>query len=160
MLTLKSFTFDQEAEMNEVLRKGRLAAGSHVFVSDGNIIIPIEDGEPKNNDQKIIDCKEQKNTVLDQRDIIIHSQKVLERLIKDAKPRVEEAEADLAEAKARKKEKGKEKFADITELEKRVEGARSALNQLEVQKLQNAMELARLTLNVELFDERIAELSA
>lgn len=159
MLTLKSFNFDQEEEMNKELREGRLAAGSHVFVSDGKIIIPIEDGEPKNKEQKIIDAKEQKNTVLDQRDIIIHSQKVLERLIHDAKPRVAEAEANLAEAQSKKKEKGKEKYADITELTERVKGCKNALNQLEAQKLQNDMELARLTLNVELFDERIAELS-
>jgi hypothetical protein len=156
MLTLRSFTFDQEKEMNEVLENGRLAAGSHVFVSEGKIIIPIEDGKPKNQAQIIIDVKEQMNTITDQMAIIDHSQKVLERLMKDATVRVKEAEANLAEAEAQKKTK--KKYDDVKVLEERFKGCKSALRQLEDQKLQNEMEFARLTLNIEIFTEKLARL--
>ena len=157
MLTVKSFTFDQEEEMNEALTHGRLAAGSHVFVSDGKIILPIEDGRPKTKEQHIIDCQEAKNTMLNEMEPVIHSQKVLVRLMKDANIRVDEAKANLAETK---KMTGKNRFEAEKECQAALEGATNALNQLEVQHHTNSMELIRLTLNVEIYDERIKELSA
>lgn len=156
MLTLKSFNFDQETEMNEVLQKGRLAAGSHVFVSDGKIIIPIEDGEPMNVAQKIVAKKEQKNVVLEQMVILRHSQNVLDFLIENAKPRVDEARADLAEAQ---KATGKGKFETIKRAEQKLKAAENAVTDLENQQRMNAMELARLQINIEFFDKDIAELS-
>jgi hypothetical protein len=105
MLRLKSFKFDQDAEMNALLDTYRLAQGAHVFVSDGYLIIPYEDGEPKTNVQKIIDVKEQKNIILSQLEIIEHSQDVLVHLKEDATLRVNEARANLAEARTRKDRK-------------------------------------------------------
>ncbi len=157
MLRLKSFKFDQDADMNALLDTYRLAQGAHVFVSDGFLIIPYEDGEPKTNVQKIIDVKEQKNTILSQMDIIEHSQHVLTNLQEDAVRRVNEAEANLAEASAKK---GKEKYDEVKECEEVLKQAKGALKDVENQFRQNMIEIVRLNLNIELFDEKIAELSA
>ena len=157
MLRLKSFKFDQDEEMNALLDTYRLAQGAHVFVSDGLLIIPYEDGEPKTNTQKIIDIKEQKNIILSQLDIIEHSQDVLSNLKEDATRRVNEAKADLAEAEAKK---GKEKFDAVKECTATLTQAENALKDVENQYLQNTIEIVRLNLNCELFDEKIVELSA
>lgn len=156
MLRLKSFKFDQDADMNALLDTYRLAQGAHVFVSDGYLVIPYEDGEPKTNVQKIIDVKEQKNIILAQLEIIEHSQNVLSNLKEDAVRRVNEAKANLAEAEGKK---GKEKFDAVKDCEAVLKQAENALKDVENQYLQNKIEIVRLNLNTEIFDEKIAELS-
>lgn len=156
MLRLKSFKFDQDAEMNELLNTYRLAQGAHILMSDGLLIIPYEDGEPKTNTQKIIDVKEQKNIILSQLDIIEHSQDVLLNLKEDAVRRVNEAKADIAEAEGKK---GKEKFDAVKECTDTLKQAENALKDVENQYRQNLIEIVRLNLNCELFDEKIVELS-
>lgn len=158
MLKVKSFTFDQEKEMNEFLANNLLAKGASVFVSDGKIIFPVEDGEAKSKEQMIFSIQEQKNTILDQLEIVNHSQRVLERLMTDAKPRIDEAKANLAEAASQKRRDRDNNKIKLYEQKSSV--ASNALEQLETQHFQNSMEVARLTLNIELFDERIKELSA
>lgn len=157
MLRLKSFKFDQDVEMNALLDSYRLAQGAHVFVSEGLLIIPYEDGEPKTNTQKIIDVKEQKNIILEQMGIIEHSQHVLHNLKQDATRRVNEAKADLAEAEGKKG--GKEKFEAVKECTDTLKQAENALKDVENQYRQNLIEIVRLNLNCELFDEKIVELS-
>lgn len=157
MLRLKSFKFEQHDDMNALLDTYRLAQGAHVFVSDGMLVIPYEDGEPKTSAQKIVDIKEQKNIILSQLDIIEHSQNVLENLKEDALRRVNEADANLAAANT---EKGKKKYDAIKECEEVEKQAKNALRDVETQYRQNVVEVVRLNLNIELFDEKIAELSA
>ena len=158
MLQVKSFDLLDDKGINELLLKYRIAQGASIFISDGKICIPIEDGEPQNNAQKIIAVKEQKNTVLAQMDIIEHSQLVLQALRRDATRRVEEAKANLAEAEAKKK--GKDKYDTTKECAETLKNAERALKDLETQSNQNEVEMVRLQLNCELFDERVAELSA
>lgn len=141
--------------MNQLLDMYRLAAGAHVFVSEGLLVIPYEDGKPKTSAQKIIDIKEQKNAVLDQMDIITHSQKVLVKLHGDAVVRLNEAEANLAEASGLK---GKAKFDAVKECEALVKEARQAVRDIEVQQRKNNHEIERMVLNVTLFDEAVKEL--
>lgn len=155
MLRLKSFNFDQDQEMNALLDNYRLAQGAHVFVSDGKIIIPYEDGLPKTNAQRIIDIKEQKNIILDQVHIITHSQDVLENLKVDAERRVDEAEANFAEAKNKS---GKDKYDEVKKCEEVLKQAKDALTNVLSQIEQNKVELVRLQLNTEIFDEEINEL--
>ncbi len=90
-------------------------------------------------------------------DIMIHSQNVLDFLKKDALARVSEAEANLAEAEARPNAKGKTERIKLCK--ESVAECNGALTQIENQTNQNKTELLRLTLNVELFDKRIKELS-
>ena len=154
MLQLRSFKFGDQEQMNELLRANRLAQGASVFVSNGEIIIPIEDGEAKNTAQLIIDVKEQKNTVIDQTLIIQHSQKVLNFLLRDANVRLDEAKANN---EASKNEKGKKKYDKEKETEALVKNAEATVKDLEGQIRMNDHELLRLNLNCELFDKQIAE---
>jgi hypothetical protein len=147
MLRVQSFKFSDSDEINKLLSIKRLASGAHILVSNGELIIPYEDGEPPTKEQRIIAIKEQKNTTLAQKDIIVHSQDVLEFLIRDAKERVAEAEGKVANLKGSSSEKDQAK--------ERAKVARSALSQLESQKEQNAHELARIAINVEMFDEAV-----
>lgn len=158
MLQVKSFKLSDDKGINELLQKYRIAQGASIFVSNAEICIPFEDGKPMNNAQKVIAMKEQKNNALSQIDIIEHSQLVLESLSRDATRRVEEAKANLAEAETKKK--GKEKYDTTKECAETLRNAERALHDLEGQAQQNMIELVRLQLNCELFDERIEELSA
>jgi len=168
MLKLKSFEFSDDTGMNELLSNYRVAAGAHIMTSDGLIIIPYEDGEPKSDIQKTIDVKEQKNTIIEQIEIILHSQGVMKFLNDEAaKAALSEAEANLAEAKAIKPAKGeyKEHANKLKELDAKVAEETKRLKEVEQAKVENnnqirmnTIEIARLTLNVELFDKKIEEL--
>lgn len=155
MLQVASFSFNDDKGINELLRKHRLAAGASVFVSEGMVIVPYEDGEPKNASQKITDIKEQKNIIFDQLDIITHSQNVLVKLRADAVTRLNEVEADLAEANGLK---GKEKFDRVKHCEAMVKEVEQTIREVEAQQRKNNAEIDRMVLNVTLFDEKIKEL--
>lgn len=156
MLKVQSFEMSDSAGINKLLEKSRLAEGAHILVSEGKVIIPYEDGEPKNTAQKIVDIKEQKNKIHEQLNIIEHSQAVLDFLMGDADKRIGEAQANIEEAK--QIESSKKKYDDMKELEATLKRVTDAKRDLENQKNQNDMEIARLTLNIELFDETITEL--
>lgn len=147
MLQVKSFKISDDKGINELLLKYRLAPGGHILVSDGEVCIPYEDGLPPNKDQQIVAIGEQKNTMLQERAIIEHSQLVLDHLVADAKERVSVAEAKWKQATNNK------------ELEKRYKEGKDAHIQLENQRLQNAAEIARLDFNLQQYDEQIAKLS-
>lgn len=49
MLKVKSFKFSNEAGMNDLLSKHRIASGAHIMVSNGEIAIPYEDGTAPTN---------------------------------------------------------------------------------------------------------------
>jgi len=104
-----------------------------------------------NKDQRIISIKEQKNQVIAQKDIIEHSNAVLDFLVNDAKERITEKEAQLQNLKAGS---DKDKAREVVKV------VRQALAQLESQKRQNEQELIRLTLNCDLFDKQVEALSA
>jgi hypothetical protein len=155
MLRLKSFDFTQEAEMNALLDKHILASGAHVFVSDGKIILPIEDGLPKTNAQRIVEIQEQKNIIADKLDIIIHSQRVLDLNMADAKVRINEAKANLAEAESKK---GKDKFDAVKECTEILKNLERSLADLNGQYIKNKVEVIHQEMNLRVYDERIAEL--
>lgn len=151
MLKFQSFDFADSDGINALLENNRLAAGAHILVSDGKIVLPYEDGEPNSNAHRILGIKEQKNTLIAQMDIITHSQKVLDFLIADADSRINTFKADLAEAKTNKGGNKGEIQNHITQGEK-------AREQLVSQKLQNDHEILRMNINIQFFDEQIEEL--
>lgn len=51
---------DDDKGMNELLDKYRLAAGASVFVSNGHLVIPYEDGTEDNTAQKLTALKEER----------------------------------------------------------------------------------------------------
>lgn len=148
MLRVKSFKISEDAAVNDLLSQYRLAPGAHILVSEGQIQVPYEDGEPDTVATHIVAIKEQKLTMLKEREIIDHSQRVLGHLMADAENRLNVATAAWNSAKSNKM------------LEKRMEEARNAYDQLANQRLSNQHEITRIDINCEVFDKQIAELSA
>ncbi len=148
MLQVKSFSFKEHDEINKLLINYRLAAGAGIFVSEGRIIIPFDDGEPKNAKQSIIDYKIQINEMVDQIGVIHHSNKVMADLIADLHQNLKIAEADY---KATPNIKIKE--ALVKELKNQID-----VNHGQVR--QNDYEIKRLQRNIELFKIEIDRLSA
>lgn len=146
MLKIAQFTITEEVLINSLLNRFRLASGAHIIVSDGQILIPYEDGEPENSQQKICAIKENKNTMFRELAILEHSQKVNVIQIADAKEAF-----DVADAKYRKKTNDKA-------LEKAQHRARGRLDELFNADLMNQHEITRLRINLQCYDDQIAEL--
>lgn len=158
MLQVASFDISDAKGMNELLKSYRLAAGAHILVSDGKVCIPYEDGEPMNAAQQVIELKEEKNKIMQQRELILHSQIVLQTQVEDFTNELTEAEANLAEAEAQPNKKGK--GDQVAALKKACEHVRNKRQQLQNQLIQNDAEIARLDLNVQVFNTRISTLGS
>ncbi len=146
MLRVKSFGIMDDKGMNELLDNYKLADGMHILVSDGQVCIPYEDGQPIPNAVTVCSLGGDKNTILRQMDIIKQSQGVMQGIIADAKEK--EQTAEIAH-KAKTNDKP---------LEKRYLEAKAARQQAEAQLEQNAAELVRLRMNVDNLDAQIAML--
>jgi len=147
MLKVKSFPITDDAGINALLVKCRLATGAHILVSDGHVCIPYEDGEPESDTLKRVSIGEQKNIIFRELDTIVHSNRVLDLQIADAKDRANVAEDAHAKALSNK------------DLEQKAKEATNALAQIENQKLMNDHEIVRLSRNLAMFDEQIGKLN-
>lgn len=151
MLKVASFKISDQVGINALLDKVRLATGMHILVSNGEICIPYEDGEPESIEARISGIGEQKNTMLNQLQIIEHSQSVLDFLIKDSEDRIVGFEADVKEDNANGAHETKKR-------QKNLDVAREAHEGLLHQKRMNDHEILRLKINIEKFDEQISKL--
>lgn len=148
MLQVKSFKLADGEAISSFLAKYRLAPGASILVSNGELAIPYEDGTPDPLTHRKLAIGEQKNVITRELDIIKHSQKVVRVMIADAKAKFEVAKAKADANKSNKK------------LEQDCSMAENALNQADNQRLMNDAEITRLQLNLDMFDEQLAELSA
>jgi hypothetical protein len=155
MLRVKSFKLSDDAGINEILSQYRIAQGASVFMSNGEICIPYENGEPEPISHTTISLLEQKNILVGQKRVIETAQLVNKHLIEHAQARFDQASADLAEAD---KATGKEKYDDKKKAEETLKQVENVLNQTQNTKLQNDEELKRLALNIQVIDEQVAEL--
>lgn len=154
MLKVKSFDISDDKGINDLLTTYRLASGASILISDGKICVPYEDGNEDNNAQKIIFIKEQKNKMLVERFLLVHSQEVLEINKANTEAKIKEVEATLITTGGKKKDydANKEKDAELKRLN-------NTLTQTNNQILMNLAELGRIDANVLVFDKKIAELS-
>jgi len=157
MLKTKSFTFDQDEEINQLLEKTRLAAGASIFVSDGMLLVPYEDGEPTNNSQRSIDVKVQINEMENQKIVLRHSIRVVEEMTKQMTEKLGTAEADLAEVTTKPNSKGqKEQIKTMTGI---VAHINDQLRENDKAIRQNSYEIDRLDMNIKLYGEYLLELA-
>jgi len=156
MLKTKSFTFAQDAEINQLLENTRLAAGASIFVSDGMLLVPYEDGEPTNNSQRSIDVKVQINEMENQKIVLRHSIRVVEEMTKQMLEKLGTAEADLAEVTARPNSKGQKE--QIKTMEGIVAHINDQLRENDKAIRQNSYEIDRLDMNIKLYGEYLLEL--
>lgn len=158
-----SFDFSDAEGINALVDKFPLAGGTNVFTSEGKLIVQYQDGEDVSHAVKIVNFKEQIRTFEVSKEEILHSQKVLDTLIADAKSRVEVAQAEitrLEDAVDAATGKAKEPLkSDLQFALKTLQECRSALHEVLNAKLKNEHEVARIDLNIELFNEKIAALS-
>ena len=160
MLQTKSFKFSDDAGINELLKEFRLAPGASIMVSNGELIVPYEDGQPMTQSQRNVHQMAQINEATDQQDTIRHSNAVVDSMIEDMLTKRSTAEADLAEAEAevtiatnsamkKKAQAGAAKLrALILELGNQVDENRKVLRS-------NNYEIQRLQLNIDLFRKAI-----
>lgn len=158
-----SFNFGQSTELNALIEKYPLAAGTNVFSSEGKLIVQYQDGLEEPAVVKAIRIKEQVRAFHANKEELIHSNKVLETLIADARSRVEIAEAEVSRLQTlideQTSSRGKKLLRDELELaDKTVKERRQALHEVSSQKTMNEHEIARLDLNVELFEEQVTAL--
>jgi chromosome segregation ATPase len=74
MIKYQSFKLSDSDGINKLLSKNVIPNGQPVFSNNGEILIPYENGEPLNTEQKIVDHRENINKKLQELDIIIFVQ--------------------------------------------------------------------------------------
>lgn len=150
MLLTKAFKISDDQGINELLTKYRLASGAHILVSDGQVLIPYEDGAPPNAAQNIVQIREDQNKLRQQMEIVVHSNRVLSHLVADAQDRVNvlAAEADTAV--------NKEKNA----LKQALGDASNARDQLLNQVKMNEHEINRFQINIDEYEAAVTKLTA
>lgn len=143
MLKTQSFDLMDSDGINVLLAEYPLAEGASIFVSDGKICIPYEDGEPENDAQRAVRAKTEINKMNKQIAVIEHSNKVLEIIKADLEDKFATADADYKSATNNKRFEAARK-----ELE---EALMHNANQLR----QNMAEIERMGINIKLLTESI-----
>lgn len=153
MLKVKSFKISDDNSMNELLSKYRIAQGASILVSDGQVVIPYEDGIQENKDQKFVRLMEEKLQIEIQMETLKHGQKVLANKINGAISQLNTLIADEKEAESKKEIYDKTK--KIKEEKKRLE---SVISQYEASMVNNQAELTNKMEEVKVYNEEIKEL--
>lgn len=156
MLRTKSFTITDSDGINALLDRYPLAKGMHILVSNGHIIIPFENGEPANKDQRIAAINEQINILSDQKEIVVQSQMALESIIEDRTAQLNELNANIEEMEKQPNTKGKTKA--LTRMKDVAKMAEDALDQDGRQFAMNANEVRRLDINIQKLRDRITQI--
>lgn len=141
MLKTKSFDLMDSDGINALLEQYPLAEGASIFVSEGKICIPYEDGEPETDEVRRVKVCAEVNKMERQIAVIEHSNKVLDVIKKDLEAKFATADADYKSAPNNKRFE-----ADRKEIE-------DAIRHNDAQVRQNVAELERMQLNIKLFNE-------
>lgn len=158
MLKVKSFQLSDDSGVNELLSKYRLAQGASIFVSNGEIMVPYEDGEPANDAQKNIDIRVQINEFENKINELEYSNEVVNGLTQELRGKLSTAEADVqaieTEHKAAKQITKEMKFHKkeaenvVTQINEQIHGNHSTVRQ-------NLYEVERCKKNIELLTKRL-----
>lgn len=137
---------DDDKGVNELLENYRLAEGASIFVSDGKILVPFEDGQPMNDKHKAIDINLQINEMRNQQVVLKHSNMVVKDMTVQLDEQLKEADADLASENHNKKFKARKKH-----IEEQVEANAAAVRQ-------NDYEIKRLETNIGFYNQALDSL--
>lgn len=152
MLRVKSFDITDDKGMNDLLGKYKMAPQTGILISNGKVCIPYEDGEDLNKDQKIINLKEDRLDMLRKKEVIIHSNDVLEMRISGFKKELEKLEKDNVTPGS------KETYDKSKEIKEEIKNLENAIKQDQQTIKQNQFEIDRYDLNIQVFDKKIKEL--
>jgi len=152
MLKFQSFKLSDSDGINKFLKSNILAKGSTVFHSQGEILLPYEDGTLPNAEQRILMMKELQNEQSNQLDLLIHSQRVLEFTSDGVQREIDKLNSELVTAP-----KGKEQVTANQEKTKEIKRLEGVKDQTEKTIFNNQAEVTRLVMNIKMFDQRISE---
>lgn len=155
MLKVKTFKITDDVGMNELLSTYRLAKGAHVFVSEGHLCIPYDDGKPLTKEEKIAILMEQRSEVEANVLTIEVANEHLNAVIDDATERLNTAEADLESAKA-----NRAKQHEMSPLIANRDAKNAMYSSLVAQRERNLYEIMNLVTKVRVIDEKVEELKA
>lgn len=147
MLQVASFKISDAEGINKLLSQYRLASGAHILVSEGQVCIPYEDGEPENRTQAVVRVREDQNKLRTELSLITHSQGVMALILADAEDRFNVADAAWSKNKSNK------------ELEARKLGAAKGVEDAKAQIRSNEFEIIRIQRNLDLYDEAVKKLN-
>lgn len=150
MLKVASFEITSDKAINELLSKYRLAPGAHILVSNGQVLIPYEDGEPETKEIKIVSQKELMYGVERQLSVVEHAQKCVEAEIADLKSDVDLARVKLASNEST--EDKKQRHDTKRDLTAKLDYLEKKLREKEAQRILNNMEIARLNINISAYE--------
>jgi hypothetical protein len=157
MLKVKSFKFSDDAGINELLSNHRLAQGASIFVSNGEICIPYEDGEPMNKEQKTISIKEKINTLIASIEVIEHTITIDQTLLSKVSERYNEVKANLADVETNTT--GKDSYDKKKELSERIDELEKAISEVKSRIMKNEQEVLRMETEIEIYEEEIEHLA-
>lgn len=129
--------------INALLDQYPLAEGASIFVSEGKICIPYEDGEPENDAQRIIRNRTEVNKMTRQIELIERSNKEFEIIGADLRNKFDTANADFKSAPNNK------------DFEKKKNEIDSAITYNEGHIEKNIAEIERLQLSIKLLNNSL-----
>lgn len=155
MLQVKSFDITEGEEISKFLHLYRLAEGAHVFISEGKLAIPYEDGNPMTVSQRVIQLQVEKSEFTEKQRLMVHSQRVLEIQKQGIEKEMARVKESINMTPSGKEDYDKNKSADA-ELKR----LQNVSDQTDNQILMNQAELTRIMTNIAVYDEAIAQLSS
>lgn len=140
--------------LNALLEQFKKAEGVPVFVSNGYMVFPYEDGQPDNTAFKIITIQEQKIKLERTLSTVKSSLVEHQNAVADAEEKLATANADYAACKNEINPVAK----DLTYFKDRIDAVTEILNQFKNQVLMDDAEIKRTIVNMASCDAAIAEL--
>lgn len=150
MLKVKSFKITDDVGMNELLSKYRIAKNAQILVSEGNILVPYEDGEPLSNNGL-------KNLYLEMRNDMLLQKNVLEQSMTGLRLQVSKMNLEIVDIKGKI-----DATADSTavrEFKKSIDVIENKIKQAQQTIDMNMHEYNRLTTNIEAIDNSVQSVS-
>lgn len=150
MLKVKSFKITDDVGMNELLSKYRIAKNAQILVSEGNILVPYEDGEPLSSNGL-------KNLYLEMRNDMLLQKNVLEQSMTGLRLQVSKMNIEVMDIKSKMND-----TADSTavrEFKKSIDVIENKIKQAQQTIDMNMHEYNRLTTNIEAIDNSVQSVS-
>lgn len=138
--------------MNELLSKHVLYEGASVFLSNGEMVIPYEDGFEPNNEQKACKLKSLRNSDRAKLEGLLHDQRKASLDIKGIQTEIEKLNGQLTDENIKGAyKKNKEINDEINRLD-------NVLAQTQKTVLMTQSEITRIVTHIAVYDEEIAVL--
>lgn len=154
MLKIKTFKLEEDTNINEFLNKYPRANGGTVFLSEGKIAIPYEDGEKDTKEVLIIRKKQEIAAILENRNINVTSLEVDEEQLKEVEKDKEEIASKITVLGG-----NKESYDNNKELERKIESLNKFISDLHEAIRRHNSEINRLDINLRVHNRQLEELS-